>query len=390
MWQQYLAIFEDALDQLGVLGDISLDQSRHGGGVGGINNLSNAESRKPASDEIPRILRDQKSLETRFHELLNDQDRLKSLPNKTKFKENQLAILDVSSDLQKSTQVLARNLKAHPSVAQNLIKIQSERNTFQALVSKSIRELRDGKFDSLVNTVEEEKRKRNTLQNTINRENEASELQRELQRELANEKRFLEDEIADRNQVIQQLKDTIQEINSLTTSEQKYIKKETKAHENSVKQRCQARELQLREEQALLNKKIEQENRAHEVIVDFLARQRRTLDSQIQDWMTKYEEDTEAKANELEALKQKRTQDLDKFEELVAAYEALEKVVEEDRQTKQREAEEKRIQQERLSACITLQRWWRRTIQKIQKANIKSAKKPGKKEGKKGGGKKKK
>ncbi|KAJ3095213.1 hypothetical protein HDU97_007141 [Phlyctochytrium planicorne] len=375
--QAYIAIFEDALDQLTVLGDISPDVGK---------------ADKPSGEEISRILRDQKALELRFQDLVMDQEKLKSLPNKTKFKEGQTAILDVTNELQKGTQYLARNLKAHPSVSQNLLKIQSERSSLQALLSKTVRELREMRLDSLMTTVEEEKKKRNTLQNTINRENEASELQRELQKELGNERKLLEEETSERNQVIQQLKDTIQEINSLTNSEQKYIKKETKAHENSVKQRCQARETNLSEEQTLKLKCISEEERAHEKIVDYLTRQRNTLEIQIQEWMTKYEEDTEAKANELEALKQKRTQDLDKFEELVAAYEELEKIVEEDRQNKQREAEERRVNYERQSAATSIQRWWRKIRIKLQKqVSTKSAKKtPKKGKGGKAGGKKKK
>ncbi|KAJ3294720.1 hypothetical protein HK104_003326, partial [Borealophlyctis nickersoniae] len=359
--QAYIAIFEDALEQLAVLGDIAPD-------VGKSDN-------KPLGEEITRILKDQRALEARYQELLMEQDKLKALPNKTKFKESQLAILDISNELQQSTQVLARNLKAHPSVAQNLLKIQQERSALQALIGRSIRELREYRFDSLINTVEDEYKKRNTLQNTINRENEASELLKDLQKQLSNEKRLLEEETSDRNAVIQQLKDTIQEINALTTSEQKYIKKETKAHENSVRQRCQHKETTLTQEKSELTAKLDQEKKAHEKIVDFLHRQREVLERQIQDWMTKYEEDTEAKANELEALKQRRTQDLDKFEELVAAYEELEKIVEEDRQIKQREAEEMRVLKEREGAASRIQRWWRRTLARTKKPpNVKSAK----------------
>jgi tetrahydromethanopterin S-methyltransferase subunit A len=86
----------------------------------------------------------------------------------------------------------------------------------------------------------------------------------------------------DRNQVIQQLKDTIQEINGLTNSEQKYIKKETKAHENSVKQRCITHESVLVEEKMLQLKKIQLEQQAHGQIVAFLTNQRLLLEGQIQ------------------------------------------------------------------------------------------------------------
>lgn len=120
--------------------------------------------------------------------------------------------------------MLAKNLKSHPSVSQNLLKIQQERTSVQALINKTLRDVKDFKFDSLVAMVEEEHAKRNTLQNTISRytprfhllrESEASTLLKDLQKQLTNEKKLLEDETNERNQVIQQLKDTIQEINSL-------------------------------------------------------------------------------------------------------------------------------------------------------------------------------
>ncbi|TPX72939.1 hypothetical protein SpCBS45565_g00253 [Spizellomyces sp. 'palustris'] len=376
--QSYIAIFEDALEQLAVLGDIG------GGGDGAVTGKTET---RPLGDQITRILKDQRALEARYEQLLVEQDKLKKLPNKTKFKESQIAILDVTNELKQSSQVLATNLKSHPNVAKNLLKIQQERSALQTLIGRTIRELREHRFDSLMSTVEEEYRKRNTLQDTIDRERDASQLLRSLHKELSNEKRLLEDETNDRNQVIQQLKDTIQEINVLTNSEQKYIKKETKAHENSVRQRCQHEETRLTEDKSVLSKRLEQEQRAHEKIVDFLTRQRETLERQIQDWMTKYEEDTEAKSTEIETLKQKRSQDLDKFEELLAAYEELEKIVEEDRANKQREAERLKIEKQRDMAARMIQRWWRRRLEaKKQSAKtVKSAK--GKKGAKGKGGK---
>jgi hypothetical protein len=85
--------------------------------------------------------------------------------------------------------------------------------------------------------------------------------------------------------------------------------------------------------------------------------------------MTKYEEDIDSKANELEAMKQKRSQDLDKFEELVSAYEELEKVVEEDRQIKLLEEEERRLLEMKQDAAIVIQRWWRQHLLNSQKVS---------------------
>ncbi|KAJ3392845.1 hypothetical protein HDU84_003329 [Entophlyctis sp. JEL0112] len=347
----HIAVFEDALEQLAVLGDIAQDARR-------------ADAKHPIGDEITRILRDQRSLEARFNEFSGDPPRL---PNKTRFKENQLIGTEISNEAHHGKQhsTFVKSLKSHPNVGQNLLKIQNEQVNIQTLISKTIRDLRENRFNSLAVAVEEEKKKKSTLQHTINKyhiEREAAEHLRILQKEVTNERKLLEEEINDRNAVIQQLKDTIQEINRLTNSEQKYIKKETKAHEASVRQQCQIAENSLIEQKSKVLKSIQLESRAYEQIVDFLTRQRRNLETQIQEWMSKYEEDTEAKTAELENIKQRRTADLDKFEELVAAYEELEKVVEEDRQIKAREAEEKRILKEKIAAASRLQRWWRKTM----------------------------
>lgn len=179
---------------------------------------------------------------------------------------------------------------------------------------------------------------------------------------MANEKKLIQDETNDRNQVIQQLKDTIQEINALTVCEQKYIKKEVKAHENSVKLSCSHREAQLIAEKELLLLKIEQERNSHEKIMDFLQSQRGEMEKSIQEWMTHYETDTEAKTNELEQLKVRRAQDLDKFEELVLTFESLEKVVEDDRKLRAAEAEERKQIMEKLKAAATIQVWFRKML----------------------------
>ncbi|KAI8901651.1 hypothetical protein BC833DRAFT_547888 [Globomyces pollinis-pini] len=374
--QNFIAIFEDALEQLSVLGDITPEAMK--------------TDNKQLAEKITKILFEQKAIQERHQELLIERDQSKSLANKTRYKELQSSLSDLNIQLQNLTQTLGRLLKTHPSVAQNLLKIQQERSALQALLSRSVRELKEYRFDSLIQTVEEEYRKRNTLQNTINRENDALDTLRELQRELANEKKLIQDETNDRNQVIQQLKDTIQEINALTISEQKYIKKEVKAHENSIRLNCSHREQQLIQEKQLLLNRLEQENLAHEKIMEYLANERQLLEKSIQDWMTCYEEDTEAKSVELENLKVKRTKDLDKFEELVSAYESLEKIVDEERRIRTQEAEDQRMIMMRESAATKIQRFYRkqkriRAQLLASKAPIKGAKgKKGKGSGKKG------
>ncbi|KAJ3372153.1 hypothetical protein GGF31_002415 [Allomyces arbusculus] len=263
-------------------------------------------------------------------------------------------------------------------------KTARERHVLQQLLSKSVAELRDGHVTSLVRAVDEERAKRNLLHNTLDREKEATAHLRDLQRQLADEQRTLDRERKDRDTVIQQLREAIQEIQALTASEQKYLKREMRAHESALKQQYAYQEAQLVATKAHLERHLAMEGKVHAGVVDFLTRQRQVLERQIQDWLGRHEEDTEAKAAEIEALKAARAADVDRFEELVAKYEELERQVDEDRARRDREAEERRQQralERRVRAARKIQLWWRGFHKADRKGTSGSKRSAGKKKG---------
>ena len=55
-------------------------------------------------DNITKILKDQRALEDRFQQLTQEQEILKTMPNKSQFKQGQMALFDVNNGLQSSTQ----------------------------------------------------------------------------------------------------------------------------------------------------------------------------------------------------------------------------------------------------------------------------------------------
>lgn len=154
-----------------------------------------------------------------------------------------------------------------------------------------------------------------------------------------------------------------------------------------MKLTCQLSESHLQTEKQLLLKRISVEGKVHDKTMAFLTWQRGTLETSIQEWMVKYEVDTEQKAVELETLKQQRAADLDRFEELVASYESLERTVDEERIAWQAEAEEARVAANRLAAALVIQTWYKkfRLVKNQKQAASKAAKKAGgkKKKGKK-------
>jgi DNA repair exonuclease SbcCD ATPase subunit len=333
----YISIFEDAINQLAVLADVV---------------PLGFQGTSKDTDKISKVLKNRKIM------------------NFNEDKENE-------------------NI-SQMNLANNMIKIQNERNFIHSLFSKTINELKENKFQSLVRTVIDEYDKKNRYKNTINKANEASELLKDLQAKLSNEKILLEEETNERNQVIQQLKDTIQEITTLTASEQKYIKKETKANEASVKGICQKEESALLEKKHLLQKKIEQEQMAHERIVEFLERQRGELEKQIEEWMQKYERDIEDKCQQIQDVQGQLEKDTEEFESLSQRYEELEAKVQEDREQQQQLEYQQKLNELRTEAASKIQKWWRR-IFRNKKSKVKTSKKgkSGKKKGKKGDGKKK-
>ena len=88
------------------------------------------------------------------------------------------------------------------------------------------------------------------------------------------EKVLLEEELAVCQEAAQDLRDTISEVTVASAVEQKFIRKDTIAHEESARQQCTSIENKLLEEREFRLQKLHLENIAHEKIMEFLTRQR--------------------------------------------------------------------------------------------------------------------
>ena len=109
-------VIEDAIEKLTFLESISPDVLQH-----------RDELSKFVGDEISRIISVQRQLEQRYECLIAQREGLKGSTNRSKYKNIQSEIQEVSRALRDSTKDLCRNLKDRPNIAGNLIKIQQER-----------------------------------------------------------------------------------------------------------------------------------------------------------------------------------------------------------------------------------------------------------------------
>lgn len=156
--------------------------------------------------------------------------------------------------------------------------------------------------------------------------------------------------------------------------------KVTVAHKNAY-ELVNSAEARIKELQRLAAEEVTCNNEVEK----FLEQNLKDLAVKRAEWLSKRDQDTEAKQKELDELKTNRAQDLDKLTKLTDKYNEFEKVCKNDR--KRREKQRKQAQQavRDLAAAVKIQAWWRAMLVRHKMGPFKSGKK-----GKKGKGSKKK
>jgi len=362
-WSICVASFEDAVDQLSILGSIVPSQRK------------SKNTYQQIADEITEILTEQKKLESEFDES---------------------AISDTTRTIkQLTTDLIAQKCGTDEKQLDgqdNLNKINRDRQFAEDTLRACLEEVKSkGTFDSLMVSVADEIERKSRYKLAQEREVAARKELRHLQRQLGQTKKAKDLEVHEMTEMIAHLKDQLQEMKSKSNLESKYVKKSAvnSLDMNSTLKRVEETDLGDKLEQ--VKKEIEMENRTHTDVINFLHKKRKYLGEKVEYWMEKFEVDTEAKSAELTQLKADKEKDFRTLQELARTYDDYERVVIDDRMIKQKkkEKEERQVLEEQTS--VRLQAWWRGTmVRRGLGPWCKEEKKgkKGKKGGKKGGGKK--
>merc|ERR1712134_184634 len=333
-------VFEDAVDQLAILGSILPEQKS-----------KSTTTYQVIADEITYILAEQKQQQEAEVELFSDTQRI---------------IKQLTTDLiSQQCGINERGLTGQD----NLLKINRDRQFAEETLGDCLREIQSGgTFECLVSSVDEELDRKERYVRAQAAEAQARKELRQLSKQLQNTRKEKEQEIHEMTEMIAHLKDQLQE-----------MKATLKGHEEQL----------LKNELDEVRKDIEMENRTHTDVKNFLIKKRRWLEDKVEFWMEKYETDTESKSQELVQLKADKERDLKVLQELARTYDDYERVVLEDRAEKQRIREEKERKELELVTSIKIQAWWRGTMVRRGLGEFKqeSKKKKGKGKGKKGKGK---
>lgn len=376
-------MFEETLQKLAFLGSIAPDVLAH-----------KDELSQFVGDEISRIIREQGKLEQEYEVLVGLRSEYKGLANKSKYRENQMALQEVSRKLRDSTKNLCRNLKENPNVGGNLIKIQQERTDIEELFQECFQEMESSAtFTRLRKTVDSDKQEEKDVANLIKREKQLAVDVKNLEEELEALKLDYVKDVKERKQQISSLKKTLRTLQSTTKIRQQYAKSQSKAKMEARQRGYRSVEQGLTNQIQDLQKTRELEVQVNGALVGFLGKKGKEMGDLTQRWTDKYDIDTDRKKAELEALHEKRNAAKEVLDHLRGRMEKEKASKEAMEAERQRVAELERLRHEKelaeIKAAELLQREWRSLVKRgaLQKAN---AGKKKKRKGKKGGKKKKK
>lgn len=235
---------------------------------------------------------EQKYLEKRYQDLIEQRSSMKGMVNKTKYKEIQEEIQDVSRALRESTNNLVRNLKENPNVSGNLIKVQRDRMELNDLLLRVIQELRDrGTYYTLTSKVNEEKTSRKKFQQLKIRERDLRETVLKLEKQLQDENQAFQRTVTNQKQAITRLKEELSNVKGSTSIDAKFKRKESLAHVSSVWREFKLKERDLEEKAKNFEDKMHTENIVHNETKEFLIRKHKSLIDDVATWEAKYEKE---------------------------------------------------------------------------------------------------
>ncbi|NXA31074.1 DRC9 protein, partial [Eudromia elegans] len=346
----FAAVLENCVDQLSILGYIMRVP---------------AEGRADISDtdrqEIKEFTATQKELDIKYQELVSSrrgsgETVTSKSPNSTELKQQ----LQKSGDLESPHRLFRRTMKRTVMSADNLRKVQADRQYVSDVITSTMIKMQEsGTFNSLPEANEREKEKKKKLHDILIREEEGKKEIKSLQQQLQDVKKETEMELQERDNIIAFLSDQLQEMKAKTDMESSYVKKNTELQVQQTQKKCSNAENDLDKEIAELRSRTDEEIRVHVEMENFLRQQQMKVEEKLEYWMDKYEKDTEAKDQELNALKESKASNLETLQRLARECQMFEDVIISDRVEK--EAARRQLEQDALElrSIMKLQAWWR-------------------------------
>ncbi|GAX76182.1 hypothetical protein CEUSTIGMA_g3626.t1 [Chlamydomonas eustigma] len=370
-------VLKGSLEKLALVGVITVDPK-----------VQAQELTQSVGEEITRMIANQKELERRFEELVSAQHVLRTLPNKSKLRDNQAELQQVAEALRQSTKQLCRNLKDNPNVAENMAKVASERQSLQLLISNTLNELDVfKKVQPMIESVMAQEAAEVQMKQTIEHERTTTAAVRQLRNDLKDEKIDHDEKIREKKKMVVALKEQLKEMKMSSAVDIRYQDKSSTA-KNEHLSRLETTQLEdLRKELVLVQQQIEIETNVSEATEEFLRHLATKLQEQSINWSSRREDDLNSKEMELEQLRANHTRDTQRLKDMEERH-AKELRLKQERESKKVEEQDrlemegKRLQRMKAAAVIIQAAWRGYSLRKVLKGG-KGKGKGGSKGGKK-------
>lgn len=250
---------------------------------------------------------EQREMEIEYEKLIERRAELKGMANKTKYKDVQERINEISRGLKESTSKLVASLKENPNVNGNLNKVERDRKEAIDLLNHLNQELRNtGTFSSLSHKVDHEDSAIERHRQLFAKDRELNEAIARLEEDLRVETETFQRNSKERKDTIIVLKEEIHRFKGNTTSNTQFKKRESLAKVASV-----VREFKLQERVYELKIDELQEQLATEQVVNaetraFLLKKQQSVVEDIGRWDGRLEAESGDKDKAIKAILKER------------------------------------------------------------------------------------
>ncbi|XP_064241634.1 dynein regulatory complex protein 9 isoform X2 [Passer domesticus] len=265
---------------------------------------------------------------------------------------------------QKSTQHSSKSPKKHITRAlEKLKKIYADRQYASDVITVTIKKMEElGTFSSLTDANEREKAKKGKFYDILIREEKGKKEIKALQKQLQDVKKQTGQDLQSRDDVIDRLKDKLQETTAKMNTESYYMKKNTDLQIQQTQKKCSSAENALEKKIQNLKSKIDEEIQLHTETENFLMQEYQKVKERLEYWIEKYKKDTTAKDEELDdlrALKAENLETMQRFAKECLMFQTTIIIDRTDKEAKRKQREQEALE---LKSAVKVQAWWKGTM----------------------------
>ena len=267
-------------------------------------------------EEMKRLLGEQKELEKRYAELLQQADQLKGLAEKSKLQEVKKDIDELEKKIKENTKNMWKILKDNPDVNENRDKIERNKKELAAIFEKAYNGLQNDSMDEYKEYVDLEKSKLEKLDKLKLEEKELIKIIKETTAEFNHQQ---SESAAEEDRIKKEIKDLKQQLSKEQLEKQLKIGYAIKQKDGEIscrKRMLDYKESQIQKEIDELRKQEENERTVNEKVLRFLKERTNEYRQKCEAWDRKNEQELNKLDTEIKSIKAQREDVNEKLKEV--------------------------------------------------------------------------